>query len=183
MIANTVYTIGHSNRSLHEFITLLQQNTVHTLVDIRTNPYSGRFPHFSQEVLHEAMDDNGIVYHWAGSQLGGRRESTNSISHPAMWDDSRRGFAEYMETTQFERAIVQLINLAGTAKTTIMCAEKHPEYCHRTLISDYLTLKNVRVVHIIDINQTVGHEMSRSARTESGRLVYDRYVNSQLDLL
>ena len=100
-----------------------------------------------------------------------------------MRDDSRRGFAKYMETTQFGRAIVQLINLAGTAKTTIMCAEKHPEYCHRTLISDYLTLKNVRVVHIIDINQTVGHEMSRSARTESGRLVYDRYVNSQLDLL
>lgn len=87
-----------------------------------------------------------------------------------------------METTQFERAIAQLINLARSAKTAMMCAEKHPEYCHRTLISDYLILKNIRVVHIIDNNQTVDHEMSRSARTESDRLVYDRYVNSQLDL-
>ena len=182
MIANTVYTIGHSNRSLHEFITLLQQNTIQALIDIRAIPYSARFPHFSQEVLREAMADNGIVYHWAGRQLGGQRESTNPVSHPALPDDSRRGFAEYMETIQFERAIAQLINLAGTAKTAMMCAEKHPEYCHRTLISDYLTLKNSRVVHIIDNNQTLEHEMSRSARTESDRLVYDRYVNSQLDL-
>jgi uncharacterized protein (DUF488 family) len=181
MIAHTVYTVGHSNRLLPEFITLLQQNTIQTLVDIRTNPYSGRFPHFSQEVFHETMDDNGIVYHWAGRQLGGQRESTNPISHPALRDDSRRGFAEYMETPQFERAIAQLINLASTAKTAIMCAEKHAEYCHRTLISDYLTLKNIRVVHIIDNNQSIEHEMSRSARTESARLIYDRYVNSQLD--
>lgn len=94
MTANTVYTIGHSNRSLHEFITILKQNTIQTLVDIRANPYSGRFPHFSQAVLREVMDDNGIVYRWAGRQLGGQRESTNPISHPALQDDSRRGFAE-----------------------------------------------------------------------------------------
>ena len=182
MIVNTVYTIGHSSRSLYEFITLLQQNNIQTLIDIRANPYSRRFPHFSQEVLREAMDGNSIVYHWAGRQLGGQRESTNPISHPALRDDSHRGFAEYMETTQFEVAIAQLINLASSANTAIMCAEKHPEYCHRTLISDYLTLKNIRVVHIIDNNQTVEHEMSRSARTQSDRLIYDRYANSQLDL-
>lgn len=182
METHTIYTIGHSNRSLEELLALLQQNAIQIVVDIRATPYSGRFPHFSQDNLRTAMNDNDIVYHWAGRQLGGQREAANPLSHPALQEDGLRGFAEYMETTQFERAIAQLINLAGTAKTAIMCAEKCMEHCHRALISDYLTLKNIRVVHIITSNQIVEHQMSPLTRTESARLIYDRNMNSQLDL-
>lgn len=182
MTTHTVFTIGHSNRSLEEFLALLQQNAITVLVDIRAQPYSSRFPHFSQDALRKALDDNDIVYHWAGRQLGGHRQPTNPSSHPALQDENLRGYAEYMETDPFEQAIIQLINLASSARTAIMCAEKLVQHCHRRLISDYLTLKNSSIVHIIDRDQVIVHEMSRLARTESQRLFYDRYMNSLLDL-
>ncbi|MCI0506702.1 MAG: DUF488 domain-containing protein [Gammaproteobacteria bacterium] len=171
---HTVYTIGHSNRSMDEFLTLLQQNAIRILVDVRAHPYSKRFPHFSQESLRQAVNANGIDYHWAGRQLGGMREASNPSSHPALAETGLRGFAEYMETAPFERAIAKLINLTASARTVIMCAEKLYEHCHRSLISDYLTLKNIPVVHIIDSDHLLEHQMSRLARTESGKLVYDR---------
>jgi len=178
----TIYTIGHSNRTLAEFLALLQQNAIQILVDIRATPYSKRFPHYSQDILRQTMNSNDIVYYWAGRQLGGQRQVQNPSSHPALENDNLRGFAEYMESVDFEHAIVQLVNLAGTGRTAIMCAEKLVEHCHRALISDYLTLKNIHVVHIIDSTREKDHVMSRFARTESTRLIYDRYINSQLDL-
>ncbi|WP_455206828.1 DUF488 domain-containing protein [Kaarinaea lacus] len=183
MTAYTLFTVGHGNQSLEEFLALLQNNAIQTLVDIRSHPYSKRFPHFSQENLRQVVNAQGIDYHWAGRQLGGLRQAKDSSSHPALTDDSLRGFAEYMETGQFVRSIIQLINLAGSARTAIMCAEKLFQHCHRSLISDYLTLKSISVVHIIDTDHIVEHQISKLARTESMKLVYDRYCNPQLDLL
>jgi len=182
MTSQILYTIGHSNRPMEQFLALLRGNSIQILVDIRANPYSKRFPHFAQEELRQAVTGSGITYHWAGRQLGGMRQPNDPASHSALADESLRGFAEYMETTPFERAIAQLINLAGTGKTAIMCAEKQIDQCHRSLISDYLTLKNVSVVHIIDSHQFVEHQINRAARTESAKLVYDRHSNAQLDL-
>lgn len=98
---------------MEELLALLQQNAIQILVDIRAQPHSRRFPHFSQNIVRKTMNDNNILYHWAGRQMGGQRQPVNPLSHPALYDDSLRGFAEYMETAPFEQAIVQLINLAG----------------------------------------------------------------------
>lgn len=180
MTAHTLYTIGHSNRSTDEFMSLLNQFAIKILIDVRANPYSSRFPHFSQELLRESMNANGIEYHWAGRQLGGNREAGDSNCHPALDNSGLKGFAEYMETSQFEKAIIQLINLASGGNTAIMCAEKLVSHCHRSLISDYLTLKNIKVVHIVDNDQSETHELSQLARTEAAKLIYDRSVNEQL---
>jgi len=182
MIANTLYTIGHSNRSTEELVSMLKEYSIQFSVDIRANPYSSRFPHFSQDLLRESLNASGIEYHWAGRQLGGNREPSQADSHPALDGNSLKGFAEYMESSQFEKAIVQLINLASSDNTAIMCAEKSVSHCHRALISDYLTLKNIKVVHIVGPGHIVSHELSQLARTESTKLVYDRLINAPLKL-
>ena len=182
MITRTIYTIGHSNRSISEFISLLKQFSIHTLVDIRATPYSVRFPHFSQVALRESLNSNGIEYHWAGRLLGGNREASNLNLHPALDNDGLKGFAEYMETSQFEKAISQLMNLASRDKTAIMCAEKLASHCHRSLISDYLTLNSISIQHIVGPDQPETHELSPLARAESARLIYDRQVSAQLKL-
>jgi len=157
MTSHTLYTIGHSNRSLEEFVSLLKQYSIQILVDIRAKPYSSRFPHFSQDLLRESLNASGIEYHWAGRQLGGNRELSHSDSHSALDENSLKGFAEYMETSQFEKAVVQLINLASADDTVILCTEKLVSHCHRSLISDYLTLKNIKVVHIVGPDHSVTH--------------------------
>jgi len=122
----------------------------------------------------------GIDYHWAGRQLGGMRKPAKNDSHLALPSDSFRGFAEYMETPEFERAIAHLQNLAAKCPTAIMCAEKQALSCHRSLISDYLVLKKIRVEHIIDETTTLIHSLSELARTESCELVYDRNTSGSL---
>ena len=178
----TIYTIGHSDRTLDDFLQLLVANNIKILVDVRSYPYSTRFPHFSQDALREAVYARQIEYHWAGRQLGGKRKLNNPESHPALTINSLSGFAEYMETDQFERVITQLVNLASKSKTAILCAEKLPSHCHRALISDYLLMKNLNVIHIIDNNTCEEHQLSPLVRTESTRLVYDRSVTSALKL-
>ena len=182
MSTNTIYTIGHSNRALDEFISLLKEFSIHILVDVRATPYSGRFPHFSQDVLRETVNAAGIDYHWVGRQLGGNREASDENSHPALENESLKGFAEYMYSRQFDKAIEQLIDLASNGNTAVMCAEKMARHCHRSLISDYLTLKNINIIHIVSPGQCATHLLSPLARPESARLIYDRQVSAQLKL-
>ncbi|MGD8567721.1 MAG: DUF488 domain-containing protein [Gammaproteobacteria bacterium] len=178
----TVYTVGHGNRTLDELLRLLLNNAIKTLVDIRSYPYSRHFPHFSQDALREALNSHGMDYHWAGRQLGGMRKPAYPDSHPALTEDSLRGFAEYMQTNQFEPAVAQLLSIAAIGNTVILCAEKSPERCHRALICDYLLLKNIIVVHLLGDKKRRIHRMSASARSESNRLVYDRNVTGNLQL-
>jgi len=175
-----IYTIGHSDRSIEVFLSLLQKYGINILVDLRAYPYSSRFPYFSQNSLREQVTTARIKYHWAGKQLGGMRKPVNPDSHPALSSESFRGFAEYMETLDFQRAALQLKNLASQSPTVIMCAEKQPFGCHRSLISDYLIVKNVSVEHIIDETSTVIHSLNEFARTNSSSLVYDRNTSGSL---
>ncbi|WP_455374840.1 DUF488 domain-containing protein [Kaarinaea lacus] len=175
-----LYTIGHSDRSIDDFLMLLKQYGIGVLIDIRAYPHSTRFPHFSEETLRDYINNAGIEYHWAGRQLGGMRKPVKTDSHPALPSDSFRGFAEYMETSVFERAVLQLQNLATKSPTALMCAEKQAENCHRSLIADYLTLKNIMVEHIIDETTTVIHRLNELARIESAALIYDRNTSGSL---
>lgn len=178
----TIYTIGHSDRSTTELLNLLQLNQIRKLIDIRAYPYSKRFPHFSQDALRCSVDEAGIDYHWAGKQLGGMREPSQAESHPGLTDGSMRGFAEYMQTPEFEKAIIHLINLAGKSPTAIMCAEKNAGSCHRSMISDYLTLNNITVRHILDSHTIETHQLNSQVRIECAKLIYDRNVSGNLDL-
>lgn len=178
----TVFSVGHSNRSLDELLRLLTTNSIKIVVDIRSYPYSRRFSHFCQDTLSEAVNALDMEYRWAGRQLGGLRKSVNPASHPALSDDSLRGFAEYMHTDTFDRAIAQLLNLSAAANTVMLCAEKAPERCHRSLICDYLLLKNANVIHLIDDNSRQLHHLCSNARTDSTGLVYDRNATASLKL-
>ena len=180
--SSTIYTIGHSDRSLKNLIALLALHKIAVLVDIRVQPYSRRFPHFNQEVLRQAVNQADIDYHWAGRQLGGERELTKSSRHMALKESSMQAFAEYMDSPQFQQAIMQLTNLSQRSPIALMCAEKLPAQCHRSLIADYLVLKDVDVQHIIDNETVQTHQLNELARTESAALIYDRNTTTRLDL-
>ena len=174
-----VYTLGHSNRGPDELLALLASEAVAALVDVRAQPCSNRFPHFSGERLRMTLEDGGIVYHWAGRQLGGQRNPRPDSRHSAL-PQTLRGYADYMEGEAFRRAARQLLNMAARAPTAILCAERLPEHCHRRLIADYLYLQGARVVHIIDAGDKREHGLSSEARRESAQLIYDR--NSTVEL-
>jgi uncharacterized protein (DUF488 family) len=181
MTTATLYTLGHGNRPLDEFLPLLTDQAIQSLVDVRAQPHSRRFPHFSMDALREAMEKLGIVYHWAGRQLGGRRSAEPDSRHHAL-DQELRGYADYMESDRFQESATQLVNLATKSTTAILCAERSPERCHRKLIADYLTLRGVEVIHLLDRHDARIHQLSLEARRESAQLIYDRHVNAELDL-
>lgn len=176
----TVYTVGHSNRSVEDFISLLQAVAIKTVVDVRAYPQSNRYPHFSQDELRQHLGKAGMVYHWTGRQLGGMRKSNGESKHVALNDAAMQAYADYMESEPFQKAIVQLINLASQNNTAILCAEKLPENCHRSFISDYLMLQGVEVKHILDNSNVAPHQLNSLARRESQELVYDRGVTNNL---
>jgi uncharacterized protein (DUF488 family) len=181
MTTAILYTIGHGNRRLDEFLPLLTDQAIQSLIDVRAQPHSRRFPHFSMDALREATENLGIVYHWAGRQLGGRRHAKPESPHDAL-EQGLRGYADYMESDRFQESATQLVNLAAKSTTAILCAERSPERCHRKLIADYLTLRGVEIVHLLDRHDARTHQLSLEARRESAQLIYDRHVNVELDL-
>jgi len=176
MFAHSIYTIGHSNRTANEFLQLLRSQDIQTLVDIRSHPYSRRYPQYSQDSLRAMLEENGITYHLASRHFGGKRKLKNVTRHIAMEKDKLRAFADYMDGEEFKAAAVQLVNLSNKALTVIMCAEKLPEHCHRMLISDYLILHNFDVIHLLDSENTKTHYLSSNARRETQSLIYDRFT-------
>ena len=179
MALNRIYTIGHSNRSLDELLTILQSKHIATLVDVRAHPYSRRHPQFSSETLRTGVETVGMTYHWAGRQLGGKRPVREDSPHVAM-EEGLRGYADYMDTEDFQQAAAQLINLAARAPTALLCAERLAEHCHRSLLADYLVLKGVQVIHLVSNEESHEHNLSSTARLESIRLIYDRNTSGTL---
>lgn len=179
MYQQTLYTIGHSSRGIEDFIELLKINDVEIMVDIRARPISSRFPHFNQQELRQALDKVDITYHWAGRLLGGRRASLDNSPHIALEDESLRGFADYMLTSDFDRAANQLITLTQHSTSVIMCTEKDPVLCHRSLVADYLVLQGLTIMHIIDAD-VIEHYLRSEARKESAELIYDHGVTDIL---
>jgi uncharacterized protein (DUF488 family) len=171
-----IYTVGHSNRELDEFQDMLDNSDIRILVDIRSKPQSAHCHHFDGEALRRSLEARGIIYHWAGRQLGGFRKGGADSKHTAIVEDSLRVFADYMGTDAFASAARQMINLAGKGRMAIMCAEKRPENCHRSLISDFLLLQGCHVLHLIDKGEAIEHQLDPRLRRESAELVYDQLV-------
>ncbi len=167
-----VYTIGHSTRSLEGLIEALQAHGVRTLVDIRTAPSSRRVPQFNREVLAETLPAAGITYMHMKT-LGGWRKGSRPDSPNAGWRSAGfRAYADYMLTAEFEAALRELLDIAREGPTAIMCAEMAPRLCHRSLVSDTLTARGLKVCHIMDAGKSEQHRLTPFARAEGGRVTY-----------
>ena len=176
-----IYSIGHSNRDTDAFLNLVRSIEARRLVDVRAYPRSRRHPQFERQRLRESLSEAGIVYHWAGALGGFRKASPNSL-HQALKSPALRAYADHMHTNEFNAAITALMKQANDITTVIMCAEKEPENCHRSMIADYLTMRGVRVLHLIDAGHIVEHHIRAIARCQDERLIYDRMTQDTLRL-
>ena len=168
----TLYTIGHSTRTLDELVEPLQAHSIQTLVDIRSFPTSRRLPHFNRESLEKALPERGIRYVWM-KELGGRRKSIRVDSpNIALRNDSFRNYADYMLTEGFDRAIAQLTELAKDLRTAYMCADRVYFHCHRMLVSDWLVANGHEVLHIDSVRPPKPHHAMAEARMVNGQLIY-----------
>jgi uncharacterized protein (DUF488 family) len=167
-----IWTIGHSTRSIDDFISLLEENRIKLLADVRSGPGSKRYPQFNKEALSKSLADAGILYEHV-PELGGRRKPKPDSRNTAWCNASFRGYADYMETEEFHKGVERLLDVAaGTGPTAIMCAEAVWWRCHRSLISDYLKARGIEVVHILDANKTEPHPFTSAARIVNGELNY-----------
>lgn len=177
-----IYTIGHGNRSLDELTSLLQLAGATCLVDVRAFPGSRRHPHFGRAELERTLPAGWIRYVWEGQALGGRRRARPDSPHIAMRNDSFRAYADHMETPDFHSGIERLLGLATDERIAVMCAERLPWQCHRYMISDFLVVHGVQVLHIIDTSPPRLHRLRAEARISEGRLIYDAQTQSDLGL-
>jgi uncharacterized protein (DUF488 family) len=166
----TIYTIGHSTRPWEEFGTLLEEHRITRLVDVRAYPSSRRHPQFNSASLEASLSAVGIDYVHERA-LGGRRAPRRDSSNTAWRNDAFRGYADYMETDEFGAALDRLVHLAAARPTAIMCAEAVPWRCHRSLISDALVARGLRVLHILD-GRAGPHKLTAFARIIDGRVSY-----------
>jgi uncharacterized protein (DUF488 family) len=170
----TLWTIGHSNRTLDDFLALLHAEQIETLADVRRFPSSRRHPHFNRDALAAALQEASIAYHHFPT-LGGRRSSRTPSAQNAGWRVAAfAAYADYMLTDEFARAFQQLTDLASHSRTAIVCAEALPWQCHRRLIADQFTTKGWRVRDIVGPNQTRDHSLPPFATVTNGVLTYPR---------
>jgi uncharacterized protein (DUF488 family) len=169
----TIYTIGHSTRTIEELIVLLWAHEIFVLVDIRAFPSSKRLPHFNRGAMEISLAEAGIEYQWK-PELGGRRgKSREDSPNTGLRNESFRAYADHMMTTEFREAAAEVRRWAEEKKTTVMCAEKMWFQCHRMLVSDYYTAHGDEVVHIVDDRPAKAHTLMREAHLVNGELVYN----------
>jgi uncharacterized protein (DUF488 family) len=177
----TVWTVGHSNKTLDDFLTLLASHAIELVADVRRFPGSRRYPHFGQEQLSAALKTKGIEYaHFEA--LGGRRAARQDSRNIAWRNEGFRGYADYMETAAFRTAMDRLMTEAKKHHTAIMCAEALWWQCHRSMISDYLLSLGHQVLHILGPQKTEPHRFSQPARVVNGSLTYHSDSPEQLAL-
>jgi len=167
-----IWTIGHSTRKIDVLISLLKQNGIKLLADVRMYPGSKRYPQFGREALAKSLGEAGIRYeHFP--ELGGRRKAKLDSKNTAWRNEMFRGYADYIETEGFRKGIARLVEVAEkSGPTAIMCAEAVWWRCHRSLISDYLKANGTEVLHILDHNKVEPHPYTSAARIVNGELSY-----------
>ncbi len=166
-----ILTIGHSTRPLEEFIGLLLAHGVERLVDVRTVPRSRHNPQFNRDSLPEMLAAQRISYtHMPG--LGGLRHSRAGSPNMGWRNEGFRGFADYMQTGEFDGNIEKLIEYGKHERIAVMCAEAVPWRCHRSLIADALLARGVSVRHIMGKASVIVHEFTKFARVDGIRITY-----------
>lgn len=166
-----VLTIGHSTRTLEDFIEMLKAHRVELLVDVRTIPRSRRNPQFNRETLPAALKKAHIGYRHM-KELGGLRHARRDSPNTAWRNASFRGYADYMLEPEFDVALDRLIGLAAEKRTAVMCAEAVPWRCHRSMIADALLARGIPVEHIVSSKRAEPHHVTEFARVEGERVTY-----------
>src|SRR5664280_1638951 len=170
---NIAYTIGHSTRTIEEFIELLESYEIETVVDVRTMAKSRHNPQYNEDNLRNSLSRKDIGYiHLKG--LGGLRHTTKASINTAWQNASFRGYADYMQTTQFQENLDRLIDMIKDKPAAIMCAEALPWRCHRSLIGDALLIQNITVIDIINEKTSKPHLLTSFAKVEGKRIVYTK---------
>jgi uncharacterized protein (DUF488 family) len=166
-----VFTIGHSTRSIETFIEMLKAHGVKQLVDVRTIPRSRHNPQFNRDALPETLLQAGIGYTHM-EELGGLRHARKDSLNTGWHNASFRGFADYMQTPEFEAGLKTLIQTAKREQVAIMCAEAVPWRCHRSLIGDALQARGISVEDIMSATKTQAHELTSFATVEGSHVTY-----------
>lgn len=166
-----IYTIGHSTRLIDEFIDLLKKQSITQLVDIRTIPRSRHNPQYEKDALRATLGSVGIKYIHL-KELGGLRPSVKSSINKAWRNKSFRNYADYMQTEDFQQGIEKLMTLAEKRQTAIMCAEAVPWRCHRSLVSDALLVRGVKVYDIMSAGKAPEHRMTPFAVVRNDIITY-----------
>jgi uncharacterized protein (DUF488 family) len=166
-----VLTIGHSTRTLEEFIGLLRAHEVTWVVDVRTVPRSRYNPQFNEASLPGSLRDAGLGYvHMPG--LGGLRHAKRDSLNQGWRNTSFRGYADYMQTPEFEQSLDELVRLANRERIALMCAEAVPWRCHRSLIADALLVRGIRSEDIMGPNRRQVHTMTPFAQVQGTTITY-----------
>ena len=166
-----VFTIGHSTRPIAEFIELLKAHGIKRVIDVRTIPRSRHNPQFNRELLAESLRSSGIGYTHL-KKLGGLRHPAKDSINLGWRNSGFRGFADYMQTPEFETALDRAIKLAKTKPCALMCAEAVPWRCHRSLIADALTVRKTHVKDIVSATRAHPHRITPFALIRGTRITY-----------
>lgn len=171
LLGTIIFTVGHSTKTISDFIELLKGYQIKEIVDIRTIPKSRHNPQFNGDDLRKSLSDAQIGYLQLKG-LGGLRHPLKDSLNTAWVNASFRGFADYMQTEEFEENIEKLIKISEEQTTAIMCAEAVPWRCHRSLIGDALLVRGINVRHIISAHSSMDHKLTPWAKVRGKSITY-----------
>jgi uncharacterized protein (DUF488 family) len=166
-----LYTVGHSTHEIDAFTALLQGRGIAAIADVRRFPGSRRNPQFGQQSLAESLASEGIGYEWL-EELGGRRSVVPGSPNGGWQVAAFQGYADHMASAEFAAGLERLEHLAAGVSTAVMCAEAHPSRCHRRLLSDAMTVRGWRVMHVLPGGKVERHELTAFAVVDGTRLTY-----------
>jgi uncharacterized protein (DUF488 family) len=176
--ARTIFTIGHSTHSIEEFVEMLKAHDIKLVFDVRTIPRSRHNPQYNSDTLAAALHEHSVGYeHMPG--LGGLRHAKKDSLNTAWENASFRGFADYMQTEEFKRSLITLIETAGRQPTAIMCAEAVPWRCHRSLIGDALLARGITVMDIMSRTSGKAHTMTPWAHVMGTTITYPKSESTE----
>ena len=171
----TIFTIGHSTRTLDEFVELLKTYGITLVVDVRTVPRSKHNPQFNKETLPNSLKPYSVKYiHMP--EIGGLRRPKHDSINLAWRKSSFRGYADYMQTKEFADNLLKIIALARENCLAVMCAEALPWRCHRSLISDALIVRHIKVQHILSATSCIEHKLNEMAQVEGTKITYPLFT-------
>jgi len=165
----TIWTIGHSTRSFDELLDLLLSFKIQTVADIRSLPGSRNFPRFNKEILSESLKGHGIAYIHI-PELGGWRKPKPDTRNRTWKNEHFRGYADHMDSEEFESGLNQLKYLSVKTRTVMMCSEALWWKCHRALVSDKLKQEGWKVLHIMNAGNAAEHPYT-SARLSTHNII------------
>jgi uncharacterized protein (DUF488 family) len=163
-----IHTVGHSTRPIGEFVSLVREAGVRTVVDVRRHPFSRRHPQFSRDALARSLLDAGIAYVHE-PDLGGHRDPRPDSQNTAWRNDALRGYADHTASPEFQEALARVAALSAAA---VMCAEALPENCHRQILADALVVRGVAVRHLAAPGDARDHALHPRAMRRGAAVVY-----------